>query len=117
MYINGQAVALPQNIGIASNQSCIYWLHTHDTSGVIHIESPTQKIYTLGNFLNIWQQRFSSLGYPSQLSQSAGWKIYVNGKAYNGSIPSIPLNAHTLITLAYNSPNAQPDTTYNWNGL
>src|SRR5581483_2600731 len=27
MYINGQAVQIPQNLGIASDQSCFYWLH------------------------------------------------------------------------------------------
>ncbi|WP_136625277.1 hypothetical protein [Dictyobacter kobayashii] len=54
MYINGQPVQVPQNVGIASDQSCIYWLHTHDTSGIIHIESPTQKTYTLGNFTQLW---------------------------------------------------------------
>jgi hypothetical protein len=32
-------------------------------------------------------------------------------------ITAIQINAHALITLAYNSPNAQPDTTYSWQGL
>ncbi len=29
-------------------------LHTHDTSGIIHVESNTVRPYTLGEFLNIW---------------------------------------------------------------
>jgi hypothetical protein len=117
IYINGNAVQVPQGIGIASDGSCIYWLHTHNTDGIIHIESPAQKTYTLGNFLDEWQQRFRDLGYPSQLGLIDGWKIYVNGKPYSGTLQSIPLNAHALITLTYNSPNAQPDTTYSWQGL
>jgi hypothetical protein len=29
-------------------------LHTHDTSGTIHVESNTNRPYTLGQFLDIW---------------------------------------------------------------
>lgn len=119
MYINGQAVAVPQNIGINTNSSspCLYWLHTHDTSGIVHIESPVQRTYTLGNFFDVWSQRFAQLGYPAQLGQANGWQIYVNGQAYKGDFRSIPMEDHTLVTMAYNSPGVRPETTYNWNGL
>jgi hypothetical protein len=30
-------------------------LHTHDSSGLIHIESNTVRTYTLGEFLGIWK--------------------------------------------------------------
>jgi len=117
IYIDGKAVAIPQGIGIASDQSCIYWLHTHDTSGVIHIESPTQKNYTLGNFTELWSSRFSTLQYPYQLDKGDGWQVYVDGKPYSGDFHNVVLKAHTLVTLAYNSPDAKPDTTYAWQGL
>ena len=116
LYINGQQSPLPAQIGIASDQSCLYWLHTHDTSGVIHMEAPIQSSFVLGNFLNEWSTEFNSLGYPSELDQT-GWQAYVNGKPYTGDFHKIPLQAHTLITLAYNTPHVVPDTTYNWNGL
>ncbi len=116
MYINGQALPLPAQIGIAKDQSCLYWLHTHDTSGVIHIEAPANHSFTLGNFLDEWSTQFSTLGYAPQLDQT-GWQVYVKGKLYNGDFHKIPLDTHTLITMAYNSPHVTPDTTYSWNGL
>jgi hypothetical protein len=116
IYMNGQAVPLPAQIGIAKDQSCLYWLHTHDTSGVIHMEAPANHSFTLGNFLNEWSTQFPTLNYPPQLDQ-IGWQAYVNGKPYNGDFHKIPLQAHTLITLVDNSPHAVPDTTYNWGGL
>ena len=116
MYIDGQPVQIPQNMGIASDNSCLYWLHTHDTSGVIHIEAPANHSFTLGNFFDEWANQFSSLNYPSQLDLS-GWTAYVDGKLYTGDFHKIPLGAHTLITLAYNTPNPKVDPTYNWNGL
>ena len=115
IYIDGKLVPVSQYIGITS--SCYYWLHTHDTSGIIHIERPTQKTYMLGNFLDLWKQQFSQLQYPTPLDQSSGWQAYVNGKPYSGAFRTIPLNAHTLITLAYKSPGIKPDTVFNWGSL
>lgn len=117
MYVNGTKTPIPANVGIAPDGSCLYWLHTHDDSGVIHIEAPAGVSATFGNFLDIWGQRFQQLGYPSQLSDATGWQVYVNGKPFRGNFRTIPLQSHTLITLAYNSPGVQPDTTYPWNGL
>lgn len=119
MYINGQAVAVPQSVGINTNASspCLYWLHTHDTTGIVHIESPVQRTYTLGNFFDVWSGRFAQLGYPAQLSQANGWQVYVNSRVYKENFRSIPMEDHTLVTLAYNSPNVKPETAYNWNGL
>ncbi|MEO8972555.1 MAG: hypothetical protein ABI406_13255 [Ktedonobacteraceae bacterium] len=117
IYINGKQSLLPANTGIASDGTCYYWLHTHDTTGVIHEESPDSRVFILGNFFDEWEQVFSQLGYPSQLDLSSGWTVYVNGSLYKGSFRNIPLNAHTIITMAYNSPGVKPVTSYNWNGL
>ncbi len=117
MYINGQVTPLSQGIGIAPDNSCLYWLHTHSADGVIHIEAPAHDSFTLGDFLNLWGNQFVSLNYPPQLDTSYGWHAWVNGKPYSGDFHNIPLQAHTLITLAYNSPGVKPDTTYNWGSL
>src|SRR5712692_6653828 len=117
IYIDGKVAAIPANVGIAPDGSCLYWLHTHSSDGVIHIEAPSGFSITLKNFLDIWEGRFPQLGYPGQLDQTDGWQVYVNGKPFKGDFHRIPLQAHTLITLAYNSPGVQPDTNFNWNGL
>jgi hypothetical protein len=38
IFIEGQPVTVPANIGI--HATCIAWLHTHATDGVIHVEAP-----------------------------------------------------------------------------
>ena len=114
-YINGQNVPLPALIGITN--TCYYWLHTHDTSGIIHIESPVQDKFTLGTFFRLWREQFSQLQYQNQLSSTEGWQVYVDGKPYSGDFNQIELKAHQLITLAYNSPDIKPDTIYNWGQL
>src|SRR5258708_35152200 len=45
IYVNGQGVTVPKGIGIAADGSCFYWLHTHTSDGILHIEA-TQKQHT-----------------------------------------------------------------------
>ncbi len=121
IWIDGKQQSMPQYIGIPQDQSgnatCFYWLHTHDSSGIIHIEAPAKEPFTFGQFIDEWNQQFQSAGFYSQLLLPTGWTIWINGKPYHGSLDSIPLAAHNIITIAYNSPNAKPATTYAWNGL
>jgi len=114
IYMNGKQVAIPQGIGIASDQSCLYWLHTHTSDGVIHIEFPNQGNPTLGNFLDMWGQSFNSLGFHNELASSAGWTVYVDGKQVTSNFNQLVLKPHQVITIAYNSPNITPDTSFNW---
>ena len=124
VFDNGQARSIPGGIGIpgsqvvqttegpvASGGQCIYWLHTHAPDGVIHVESPTQRIYTLGDFFDEWHQPLSA----DQVGDVKG-KIsaVVNGKPWTKSIRAIPLDPHQVIQLNVGSP--VPFETVNWSG-
>lgn len=96
IFDNGQPAAVPANIGIPDSGTCIYWLHTHDDTGIIHVESPTQRTYTLGNLFDIWGQPLTA----SKVAGSSGTVIaYVNGQRYDGDPRQIPLQAHAVIQL------------------
>lgn len=105
IFVNGAGRQIPQGIGIPG--SCLYWLHAHAADGIIHIESPVQQTFTLGDFFDIWGQ---SLG-PNQVGPATGpvTAIY-NGKLYNGNPRDIPLNAHALIQLDVGRPLVGPVT-------
>ena len=45
---------VPADIGV--NEKCMYWLHTHDTTGELHVEAPDQTQATLADFLEIWRR-------------------------------------------------------------
>ena len=124
VFDNGQARSIPGGIGIpgsqvvqttegpvASGGQCIYWLHTHAPDGVIHVESPTQRIYTLGDFFDEWHQPLSA----SQVGDVKGKvSAIVNGKPWTKSIRAIPLDPHQVIQLNVGSP--VPFETVNWSG-
>ncbi len=57
ILIDGVATVLPDNIGI--NPNCMTSIHTHSSDGVIHVESPVQKDFTLGDFFAVWKKDFS----------------------------------------------------------
>jgi len=115
IYINGKRVTIPQNIGIATDSSCFYWMHTHTDDGIIHIEAP-QKLHNLAldDFLTIWHDGFAKLNFPPELTQSTGWKIYVNGQPFANIVTSpltteVPLATHDIVTLEYGTPDPKPD--------
>ncbi len=68
--INGAAEAIPAGIGLPRPQgldSCVRPLHTHQTDGVIHIESRVLRSYTLGEFFQIWalNQQAQNFGFDA----------------------------------------------------
>ena len=103
VYVGGEQKLIPADIGIADG--CLAWLHTHDTSGVIHIESPVQRTFTLGNFFDVWGQPLSS----TRVGPVQGTVIaYVNGQPFTGDPGSIPLDAHDVIQLDVGTPPEPP---------
>ncbi|MBI3459185.1 hypothetical protein HY061_02920 [Candidatus Azambacteria bacterium] len=54
---NGQKQEISANIGIIFN--CMNPLHTHDRSGLIHIESPEKRDFTLSDFFAVWGKTYN----------------------------------------------------------
>lgn len=65
IVINGKNVTIPSDVGITSGASgsCLEPMHTHDASGIIHIESITNTNYTLGKFFQIWNVTYGSVSF------------------------------------------------------
>ncbi len=126
VFASGSPRALPGGIGIpgsvvqpsaqgpvAAGGQCIYWLHTHAPDGIIHVESPTQRIYTLGEFFDEWHQ-------PLSTNQVAGVRgpvsALVNGKPWTKSPRLIALDPHAVIQLNVGAP-AVPFHDLSWANL
>lgn len=48
---DGKKIAIPADIGITDK--CMHPLHTHDTTGLIHMEYPLPVPFTLGDFFDV----------------------------------------------------------------
>jgi len=62
IIINGNEQYIPQNIGIQDSKcpDGMRGIHTHDDSGRLHIETPSQISAPIGAFFNIWGEVFNS---------------------------------------------------------
>jgi hypothetical protein len=95
---------------VAAGGQCIYWLHTHTSDGIIHVESPTQRVYTLGNFFDEWHQPLTA----TQIANVHGQlHAYLNGKPWTRSLRDIPLLPHGLIQVDTGDPTP-PLVSINW---
>ena len=115
IYDQAQPVTVPQGTGIDTTDGCLYWLHTHDTTGVIHVESPSEKQYTLGNFLDIWGQPVDAHTFLSHtVAPGHSVRAYVGKDLASGNPRNILLTPHKLITLEYGPPWVAPDTSFSF---
>jgi hypothetical protein len=57
IFRNGEQLAIPAHIGLVG---CAYELHTHDSSGIVHVETSTSRAFTLGQFFAVWGQPLST---------------------------------------------------------
>jgi hypothetical protein len=121
VFVNGAARQVPFGIGIgapvqvedtpkgpfAAGGACFSWLHTHAADGIIHIESPVQHSYRLGDFFDVWGRQ---LGPDVVASATGRVTAFVNGRPYKGNPRSIPLFAHAQIQLDVGRPLVAPES-------
>ena len=59
VFVNGRRVVVPAGIGIDPEGRFISPLHTHDATGIVHVESPTVRSFTLGEVFGVWGVRLN----------------------------------------------------------
>jgi hypothetical protein len=109
LLVNGKFAYIPPGIGIDENGKFIAELHTHDSSGIIHVESPVVRDYTLGEFFDVWGLRFSShcLGGYCDTAKKHVF-VWVNGKRVKGDPRKVVLGDHTSLVVAYGTLKSVP---------
>lgn len=114
IFMNGTRLAIPKNVGL---QGCAYELHTHDSSGIIHIETSTNHPFTLGQFFSVWGQPLSSTNVAGYTGLAVA--VYVTDGTsltrYTGNPGDLELKAHRDITIVLGSAIAEIPA-YEWPG-
>jgi len=120
VFVNGTPRQVPAGIGVPGAKAqqtaqgafvdtgnCFYWLHTHAADGIIHIESPVHRGYTLGEFFDEWGQ---PLG-PGQVGPAHGHVTAIyNGQVFTGNPRDVPLTKHAQIQLEVGTPLVAPES-------
>jgi hypothetical protein len=98
--VDGAKVAVPALLGIDESAGSISPLHTHDASGIVHVESPVATSFTLGQVFTEWNVALAT-GRIGSYSTADGRAItvFVDRKPYTGDPAAITLADHEDIDI------------------
>jgi len=99
VYYQGADVTVPANIGIQPGEG-LSPLHTHDTSGIVHVENQTKEDFTIGQFFTEW-------GVPLK-----GAKAWLDGKEVTGPVDAVVLVDQKVLVVSYGPPPNPIPTVY-----
>ena len=98
--VDGKPVAVPALVGIDETNAQISPLHTHDQSGIVHVESPVKATFTLGQVFTEWNVALAT-GKIGSYSSASGDTVttFVDGKPVAGDPAAITLADHEDIDI------------------
>jgi hypothetical protein len=119
---DGVTVVVPAGIGVGkpwgvgpdgfvATGSCFAWIHTHDGSGVIHLATPEEESFTLGQLFEVWGQR---LGPDKALNYRGSVILLVDGRRFNGDPRAVQLLNLDSLVLELGQQPAVPPATYDF---
>jgi hypothetical protein len=109
VVVRGVRVTVPAGVGIEARRSLISPLHTHDPSGIVHIESAEDIPFTLGQFFTEWGQPLSSTRVgPVTIVEGEQLRVYRNGDRVPGDPAKLRFTEHAEIVVWVGPAGAQP---------
>jgi hypothetical protein len=99
VWYQGSRVTVPAEIGIDAASQQLSPIHTHDRTGIVHVESPVPGTFRLGQFFVEWGVSL------------AGARAWVNGQAV-ADPAAVVLVDHQMIVVAWGAPPSPIPATY-----
>jgi hypothetical protein len=106
--VNGKKVKIPALVGINPGAGYLTELHTHDDSGVIHIEAQKSRDFTVGQFFSEWAVHLDA----HSIGGYNGLKWYLDGKRQTGNPQTLILKPHQEIAFVVGKPPAKIPSSY-----
>jgi predicted small lipoprotein YifL len=112
LFVNGVQLWFPKGAGTNKpiyskdgfiyKAKCWYYTHTHDRTGIVHMEGPDARTFTLKNIFDLMGQPLSTT-VVGPYSGNVG--VYIDGVLQPGMDPNtIQFTPHMLITLVIGTP-------------
>jgi hypothetical protein len=109
IYVRRTHVPVAAGIGFDAQLRFLSPLHTHDATGVIHVESPTVRTFTLGQFFGVWGVRFDERCIGGYCNREANrLRVYVNGTQWRRDPTKIRLWEHQELVVTYGTKRQLP---------
>jgi hypothetical protein len=116
VFVDGKPEAVPALLGIDVQAAVISPLHTHDASGIIHIEAAAPATFTLGQLFMEWGVRLDDRCTGGYCAPGEPTKVYVDGAPHQGAAGSVALKDAQEVAMVIGTPPAQIPSRYNPGG-
>jgi hypothetical protein len=123
VFVDGAEVVVPAGIAIdldavgisgRCSRPCISPLHTHDDSGVLHVEAAEEGKFTLGQFFTEWDVKLDESCVDDFCRPDKEIAFYVDGQAYEGDPREIELTDGKEIAVVVGEPPAEIPSSFNF---
>jgi hypothetical protein len=120
IFVDGEQVPIPADIGIDAAAQVLSPLHTHPVAasnpeGTIHMEADQEYEFTLGQFMNVWGVKFSKDQIGSLKAKGdQQLQVYLNGQLVKDPV-NVVMHEHDIIVIGYGKPDSFPhDPKFDW---
>jgi len=108
IYTDGKRQTVPAQVGIDQTHQLLASLHTHDTSGTIHMEAVQPYPFKLGQFFNVWGVKFTQTQLGAYLvGNGLVLQVWVNGKQVKSFVNYV-MKPHDRIVVGFGKPGSFP---------
>ena len=108
VYTDGKRQTVPSQVGIDQTHQLLASLHTHDTSGVIHMEAVQPYPFKLGQFFNVWGVKFTQTQLGAyHVGNGLVLQVWVNGKQVKSFVNYV-MKPHDRIVVGFGKPGSFP---------
>jgi hypothetical protein len=124
IYLDGGPITVPAGIGVGrpwgvdpmgfvTTGGCFSWIHTHDTTGVVHVFSEPGRSFSLAQVFEVWGRPLGggALGYQGAVV------VLVDGARFGGDPRSVALTPFEDIILELGKPPAVQPRPYGFGML
>jgi hypothetical protein len=110
VYVNGLLSPVPADIGIEAGKGREASLHTHDGTGIVHMETNRRYPFTLGDFFSVWGVKLG----PAQVGGLTGLggdhlHFYLNGRRLANPAAHVLHNGDSVV-IGYGKDSSFPHT-------
>ncbi|MBA3652725.1 MAG: hypothetical protein H0W70_00875 [Actinobacteria bacterium] len=114
VFVDGQAQKVPPDLGIDRAEGVLSPLHTHDDSGIIHVENDKPATFTLGQLFIEWDVRLDAACIGSYCRATKPVAFYVDGEKFTGAPESIELARHREVSIVIGAAPKTIPKAYDW---
>jgi len=133
VFVDGKPLVVPAGIGIGGDANaqigtqngrqvaglvgecshpCISPLHTHDQTGVLHVENDKDRQINLGQLFTEWGVRFNADCVGGYCAPDKPHIVYVDGKQFAGDASTIVLKDREEIAVVIGTPPPQIPSSF-----